>query len=503
MPYLLILFSFFYCHVCLGNLDADFEKLLNKDNNSSFNELYSEWEKLSLLYSKISRETRLKFKDRYRAKVNGQFFKLQKLRLTEEVAQLKKQLSERLPRGPKKQINRGPHLKAWQKEALRQQIEEKERLLLSLRGIDLEQISNPIRCMSDLEGNEGLPSDIQRYISSASEVYTKNSGQSQSMLFTPYLSGNIPISSSNSRKLAISSAESNELSKSEILLYLQDNQARYFTADNLPEAQSSITASSSDFSSLVEEEKEMLELFGVTQWTPSSSCVDYSHLYSTPKFQKPKTAKCAGYAIASDMEAELNRGFLKQFLNEEKVSPEYAYAAILEGETDRNQPACQLIGRSVDPLLGVVSIANSLKVLGEVPVCSLNSDKAIDYPEKQKAYQVKEFKTFSFSSPPSKEALFALLDNQVTPMVTLSSEAKKESENWQYVLAEGGAYKHVVNLVGYCRGREPNCLNEVDYFIVRNSLGKKTTHFKVPAASLARMVESVDKVTKVEKLEPN
>jgi hypothetical protein len=404
------------------------------------------------------------------AQANQLFFKAQEARIKEEIT--------KLIADEKSWKHRG-----WEKESAKKTRLAKEEALKVIRSLQAAPPKRAISCLSEITSTDTSSKDVLSFISKGNTSYSKSSSGSGSLFDSAEDKAWARLTSKNS-----SPFRGKLTAEEQAELILENTIPSHLLRQRVSENSPAIVKTSIKLSAT---EIEGLKVFGVTAKDQVSSSSDYSHRFSAPKLQPPKTAMCAGYAISSDMESILNG-----IIQTAKVSADYTYTILSQSQPDsevKRAGLCNLIGVRADPLAGVASMANALETLTKSPTCSTNEES--DHRLTKTQYNISSFKSLKVDNP-SFDFFRELLSAGVTPMVVISSEKRKERENWLY-LERGGEYKHIVNVVGYGKEREPNCLDNVDYLIVRDSLGKTPIHYRVSAEAFSVMAQEIHKVTGV------
>ncbi len=244
-------------------------------------------------------------------------------------------------------------------------------------------------------------------------------------------------------------------------------------------------------SSSTKKEKLLAEL-GIKKWRPSSTSRDLSAYYGAPKTQWREEypgVKCVGYAIAGDLEVELNRNKLTSLSNS-TVSGDLTYAVAKEAQGQGQRKGKDYCDPSTydDDSDGLL-FPETFEALKHRPICV----------GKQK-YNITEFKFIELENgekqPFDYNFFRALIDNKMPPVISINSDSRTESADW-ISITNAGKYRHALNVVGYGEDIHPETLCKVHYFIVRDSLGKKLIHYKIRADNLLEHLDGVYKVTGV------
>lgn len=255
---------------------------------------------------------------------------------------------------------------------------------------------------------------------------------------------------------------------------------------------------------------DFLKQLGISPQGSPSKSRDLSHWYGEPTTQYDekgnKLATCVGHSIANNVSAALARKKILPMgrINSASVSVDhtYALAKFNEGEAAHRSGAKQLDpnaegycdAKAYDIVSdGIESVSATLNAMTTVPLCSKSSAEA-----STKKYQINKFASVAFSATekPGFQFFKALIDNGYPPIVQINTDARNESGEWLQFKAFG-EFEHVLNVVGYDEGVDPWTLCPTKYFIVRDSLGKRKIHYKVPAANLLSHLQSVYQVTDV------
>lgn len=407
------------------------------------------------------------------------FFRAQQARLRDEIQEAR--------------ISESSLSRDWQKQAARITRQRKEAALRVMAQFERTPPHYAIRCMSDIDASD-TSGEMKNFLTENLRVYSKSSGGAlgnSGRLETEALS-NLAVGPTRTRSAG-------QLILAEILNKPRTRplaRPRFSDAvlnNRLPKTLPPPMPTQAHVSKT---EAKSLGAFGINPNRSVPAQKDLSDRFTIPKLQPPHTAMCAGYAISSDMETVLNNGALAQLYS---VSPTYAYKALVESERGGTAPSglCTLIKRNADPLAGVgspdYSISQALQNLSGMPICSTDDQNASRLKTTQ--YYVSSFKSFNLQNP-NLDYVKALISSGVTPMAVIGSERRQENENWIY-LKSGGKYEHIVNIVGYGASRDPDCLNQTEYLIIRDSLGKTPIHYRVSATDFLRSTFQFHKVTRV------
>ena len=92
-----------------------------------------------------------------------------------------------------------------------------------------------------------------------------------------------------------------------------------------------------------------------------------------------------------------------------------------------------------------------------------------------------------------------LIDKGFPPTVSIDTDNRSENEGWlnisKNIFADNRS--HVLTVVGYGEDINPKNLCQEKYLLVRDSLGKKLIHYKVPAKNLLAHLLGIYKITGV------
>jgi hypothetical protein len=292
---------------------------------------------------------------------------------------------------------------------------------------------------------------------------------------------------------------------------------------------------SKEFEAFLKKRNAFLKNVGSQNWKPKKTENDLSTWYSEPISQWSEgvpNAKCVGHAISSDIASVVNKSSIINYA----ISPNSTYAQIqvitredlerkkkigtittdeveILGEfqevqvIDSNHAEfCNPSFYKIDDYLGALYSDNSLKYVFNAfqkrPVCG-NRDLASNRGKNgTPLFTVNKFELLEFDKP-SEQALDydffrQLIDTGNPPIVTIDSDARTESGDWLHIKADGELV-HALNVVGYGEDIDPVTLCKVRYLKVRDSLGQKKIHYKVPADNFISHVVGVYKVTSVKK----
>ena len=95
--------------------------------------------------------------------------------------------------------------------------------------------------------------------------------------------------------------------------------------------------------------------------------------------------------------------------------------------------------------------------------------------------------------------LKSMIDHRMPPVLLISSDARKEAEDW-ISITKNGRFAHVFVVVGYgIDDIDPFTLRKGPYFLVRDSLASQPIHYKVSAKNLLDHSLGIFKVSQLER----
>lgn len=261
---------------------------------------------------------------------------------------------------------------------------------------------------------------------------------------------------------------------------------------------------------------KLLQDLGISKVANPRKSNDLSNWFGEPTIQYDengnKQATCAGHAIANNVAGALSRGKSLKLgrLNSASVSPDttYALAKFHEGRADSPHDGapdpssagyCDPKKYGADAYEGIEDVGKTLAKMTEVPLCAKSTAEAT-----RDLYQVKKFVSAEFGplDKPGFQAFKAMIDSGYTPIVHVDTETRTESAGWFELKTSAGGLEHVLNIVGYEEAIDPWTLCKTKVFIVRDSLGKRKVHYRVPVTNLIKHLKGVYQVTQVEAVRP-
>lgn len=261
---------------------------------------------------------------------------------------------------------------------------------------------------------------------------------------------------------------------------------------------------------------KLLQDLGISKVANPRKSNDLSNWFGEPTIQYDengnKQATCAGHAIANNVAGALSRGKSLKLgrLNSASVSPDttYALAKFHEGRADSPHDGapdpsragyCDPKKYGADAYEGIEDVGKTLTKMTEVPLCAKSTAEAT-----RDLYQVKKFVGAEFGplDKPGFQAFKAMIDSGYTPIVHVDTETRTESAGWFEFKSSAGGLEHVLNIVGYEEAIDPWTLCKTKVFIVRDSLGKRKIHYRVPVANLIKHLKGIYQVTQIEAVRP-
>ena len=245
---------------------------------------------------------------------------------------------------------------------------------------------------------------------------------------------------------------------------------------------------------LPKESAEFLERLGINNQISHSLKKDLSYLYGTPVSQE-KSYGCAGFALASDIEFELNK-----IGRSESLSPWSVYAALRYYAAEKQIPDCLELDHLSDTIAeGAWEMdrgvrPNFVNWLTNKNFCL--TDNFLNKSYHTSFVSVKNVE--QYGGRINFALLKTMIDHKMPPVLVIDSDARSEIENWINIKPDGSV-AHVLIVVGYGTSDiDPFTLRKGPYFIVRDSFTSQAIHYKVSAENLLDHSYSLFKVNQLE-----
>ena len=235
---------------------------------------------------------------------------------------------------------------------------------------------------------------------------------------------------------------------------------------------------------LPEEALQFLSRLGIEGLTPYFVQKDLSHLYGTASPSQARSNACVGFALAADIEVELQR--TGQIRRNEALSPYSVYATLRYREDGIPSPDClALYGLSNTIAEGRWEMDIGIRVdffenLANTNFCLTSpSGNTINHAGYTSIKSVE-----GYAGKITFALLKTMIDHRKPPMLFINSDAREEIEDWINI-TENGKFSHALVVVGYgTEDIDPFTLKKGPYFLIRDSLASRPIHYKVSAKNL-------------------
>ena len=249
--------------------------------------------------------------------------------------------------------------------------------------------------------------------------------------------------------------------------------------------------------SLSEEAVQVLDRLGISGQTLYFAQRDLSNLYRTAPASQQKSAACVGFALAFDMEFELNRKH--QLRSNESLSPWSVYAALRYNEDNIQTPDCLELDSLADTISeGTWEMDVGINLPGGFTsqnFCLTSSSR--DTTNHTGNVSIKNMERYI--GEVSFPLLKSMIDHRMPPVLLIDSDAREEAEDWINI-NRNGSFAHVFVVVGYGTDDiDPFTLRTGPYFLVRDSLASQPIHYKVSAKNLLDHSLGIFKVSQLER----
>lgn len=245
-----------------------------------------------------------------------------------------------------------------------------------------------------------------------------------------------------------------------------------------------------------EEVLPFLNRLGIEEPTPYFIQKDLSSSYRTASPSQAKSNACVGFALAADIEFELQR--TGQIRRNEILSPYSVYATLRYQEDGIKAPDCQ----ELQSLSNTIAEGNWGMDVGlytdnftNTNFCLTSSSEDTTSPTGYVSIKNMEI----YKGEITFALLKAMIDHRKPPILLIDSAAREEIEDWINI-TENGRFTHVLVVVGYgTEDIDPFTLRKGPYFLVRDSLASQPIHYKVSAKDLLDNSLGILKTTQLER----
>ena len=247
---------------------------------------------------------------------------------------------------------------------------------------------------------------------------------------------------------------------------------------------------------LPEEALPFLNRLGIEGPTPYFVQKDLSRFYRTASPSQAKSNACVGFALAADIDFEMQRA--GQIGRNEILSPYSVYATLRYREEEIQAPDCQELQRLSHIIAeGIWEMDIGIANLDFIDTYFCLTSPSNDTTSPTGYVSVKNMEIYE------GEVTFALLkamiDHQKPPLLIIDSDARKETEDWINI-TNHGQFGHVFVAVGYgTEDIDPFSLRKGPYFLVRDSLASQPITYKISAKNLLDHSLAVLKTTQLER----
>ncbi len=251
---------------------------------------------------------------------------------------------------------------------------------------------------------------------------------------------------------------------------------------------------------LSEKAFDFLNRLGISGPTPYFAQKDLSNFYRTASSSQGQSKACVGFALAADMEVELQQK--RQLRQNEILSPFLVYASLLYQESGMQSSKCLELYVSSEIMarggwegdLGIESESfYDLVTKTDFCLASVWKDKLkhTGYVSIKNIEKYEGEITFSL--------LKTMIDYKKPPILHIDSDAREEVEDWIRITGNG-RFEHIFVVVGYgTEDIDPFTLRKGPYFLIRDSLGSRPIHYKVSAENLLKSSFGVFKISQLER----
>lgn len=257
-------------------------------------------------------------------------------------------------------------------------------------------------------------------------------------------------------------------------------------------------------SPLPEEALPFLSRLGIDGPIPYFAQKNLSQLYRTSPSSQVKSNACVGFALASDLELELQR--THKLKRDETLSPFSVYATLRYQEDGVQSPDCQELHSFSDIVaegawerdIGItisIRIGIGMDTFTNTRYCLTSSMKK--EPKHIGYISIKNIERYSGTV--TFDLLKAMIDHRRPPILIIKSNSREEVEDWININSTDST-QHALVVVGYgTNDIDPFTLRVGPYFLVRDSLASQPIHYKISAKSLLDNSLGILKVSHLER----
>ena len=248
--------------------------------------------------------------------------------------------------------------------------------------------------------------------------------------------------------------------------------------------------------SLPEEALPFLNRLGIEGPGPYSVQKDLSPFYRIAPPLQAKSNACVGFALAADIEFELQR--THKIRQNEVLSPYSVYATLRYQEDRIPSPDCLGLHSLSDTIVEgrwVMDMGIAQLDFTNINFCLTSSSR--DTTNHTGYVSIKDMEIYE------GEVTFALLkamiDHRKPPILLISSDAREEVEDWINITNKGH-FEHTFVVVGYgTEDIDPFTLSKGPYFLVRDSLTSRPITYKISPKNLLSHSLAVLKTSQLER----
>ena len=244
-----------------------------------------------------------------------------------------------------------------------------------------------------------------------------------------------------------------------------------------------------------EEALPFLNRLGIEEPIPSFTQKDLSAFYRTAPSSQARSNACAGFALAADMEFELQR--MRQMRRNEILSPYSVYATLRYREEGIQIPDCQELHNLSNRIAeGRWGMDTGVADFGLIDTNFCLTSPSEDTTNPTGYVSIKNVETYKGEITFS--LLKAMIDHRKPPILIIKSDAREETENW--INIRESELGHALVVVGYgTKDIDPFSLRKGPYFLVRDSLISQPVTYKISAKNLLDHSLGLLKTTQLER----
>ena len=223
---------------------------------------------------------------------------------------------------------------------------------------------------------------------------------------------------------------------------------------------------------------------------------DSSDLYRTAPPSQAKSNACVGFALAADIEFELQK--THQIKSSETLSPYSVYATLRYQEDRISPPDCLGLHNLSDTIAeGLWDMDIGIADFDFINTNFCLTSSSRDTTNHTGYVSIKNMEIYK------GEVTFALLkamiDHNKPPVLLIDSDAREETEDWINITNKGH-FGHTFVVVGYgTEDIDPFSLRKGPYFLVRDSLASQPITYKISAKNLLSHSFAVLKISQLER----